>query len=595
MGQHRSESSKRTVSKGLILAVVALLVIIAAIVGWFALRDHAGDEGARASGACVSGDLTVPVAAAPSIAPTIEKLANDYQDSGPVVRDHCVQIDVRTANAADIVAAAGGGSAGETTADGNAADGNAMKPSLWVAESSTDVAALRAAAPDAIDGQPNSVAASPVVLATDSETAGRLGDVAWQDLPARQSDGSLGLAMPNGGDASATELTLAAAIADAGPDPAAQALTADAVKSPTGRSATDALLNSAPGERTASASDVLASLHDGDAAEGVRAVPTTAHALYEANRKSDADALSAVRPAGPTPVVDYPAVLLQVDEQEGTRNLSAAASNFANFMSQADQQSTLAGAGFLVSGGAENTPAPTDGGGVLTGTPPEAILPGPADDAAAALASTLGSPATATGASTTILLDVSGSMSVTEGDATRLGNVTRILDDRVGALPDSDRVGLWVYSAALSGSTPYVVAVPTGVLTDDVGGTQRRQAIVNSLDGATPRTATHTYRSLQAAYASAVEGYTEGGKNSVLLITDGPNDDQGFKGTQSLLDAIARAGDPARPVAIDVVAIGPNDDIDSLREVADATGGTVTEVPSSDDPALTGAVNDHLG
>ncbi|GAA4813247.1 substrate-binding domain-containing protein [Tomitella cavernea] len=602
MGRHRSASGHRSVSRGLIFAVVAVIVVVAVVIGWLALRDHAGDADDRAAASCVNGDVTVPVAAAPSIIPVLTDLAQSYSAAHPVVRDHCVSVRIHEAD-------------GSAARRAIAAPGDG--PALWVPQSAADVAALRSASPERIDGSPVSLAASPVVLAAPQATAATLQGLSWKDLPARQSAGTLGLAMPTGSDAAATtELALAAAIADAGPDATGTALTGQAVTGPQGQAAVAALVGGAPGDRAATAADVLEGLQQGDAPQGVRAVPTTAEQLYRFNSGSAGAPLSAVRPVGPTPVVDYPAVLLrpapgtdaapsggtgQADGEQvvDERAVAAAASDFLNFLARPEQASRFVQNGFLVPG-APDADAPADSDGVLTGVPPAQVLPGPADEALAALRAAVGAPAepaaaaASSGGATTILLDVSGSMGVAEGGASRLSNVTGALDERLGALPDSDRVGLWAYSSDLGESGPYQVIVPTGTLSDEVGGAPRRQALITGFDAARPRAATHTYRSLQAAYSSAVQGYVDGAVNSVLLITDGPNDDQSFKSTQALLDAVAQASDPARPVRIDVIVIGPNEDIDSLRSVATATGGTVTEVQSSAGPAFGGAVDTLL-
>lgn len=587
MGRHRSATSGRGISRGLIVAIAALVVVVAVVVAWLVLRGTTADEGARASETCVSGDLTVHVAAAPGIAPAIRDLADHYAEGNPVVRDHCITVDVRNANATDILAAPSSEADSESTRP---------EPALWIAESSADVAQLHAIAPDRIDGAPASIAASPIVLAAGAEAADRAGGIAWQDLPARQSAGDLGLAMPAGGNAPATELTLAAAIANSGDDPTGSALSAADVDSAAGRSATRDLLGAAPGDRSSSPSDVLDALQSGTEADGVHMVPTTAHRLSEANRNADDAGLTAVRPAGATPVADFPAVLLRRDRAEDPHTVSAAGSDFMNFLTSPSQQSQLAGRGFLIEDGThDSTDAAEDSSEVLTGRPPESILPGPADDAVTALASAIDAAAPAGASSTTVLLDVSGSMSAHEGGTTRLDNVSRALDRRIGSLPDSERVGLRIYSANLAGARASRVIVPTGPLSDDIGaGTSRRQALATGLGATTSRTSTHTYSAVQEAYASAVEGYTDGGPNSLLLITDGPNDDQSFKSTRRLLDSVDASADPARAVAINMIVIGPNPDLDSLQELADSTSGTLVQVPSSTDEAFGDALEDLL-
>jgi len=50
MGQHRSDRRTRGVSKGPIIALVSVLVLVLGVVGWFQLRDRASSEGTAAAG-----------------------------------------------------------------------------------------------------------------------------------------------------------------------------------------------------------------------------------------------------------------------------------------------------------------------------------------------------------------------------------------------------------------------------------------------------------------------------------------------------------------------------------------------------------------
>ena len=80
---------------------------------------------------------------------------------------------------------------------------------------------------------------------------------------------------------------------------------------------------------------------------------------------------------------------------------------------------------------------------------------------------------------------------------------------------DSADVGLRVFSSGLDGAEPWVEKVPTGPLSDQVGGQSRRQGLDGALAGLRPAAATHTYPSLQDAYGDAVAHYTAGRPNSV--------------------------------------------------------------------------------
>ncbi|WFR71179.1 hypothetical protein P9209_18145 [Prescottella defluvii] len=94
MGQHRSDRRTRGVSKGPIIALVSVIVLVLGVVGWFQLRDHASSEGTAAAGACVEGDAVLHVTADPDIAPQIREFAARFSETRPVVRDHCVTVAV---------------------------------------------------------------------------------------------------------------------------------------------------------------------------------------------------------------------------------------------------------------------------------------------------------------------------------------------------------------------------------------------------------------------------------------------------------------------------------------------------------------------
>lgn len=91
MGRHSTGKNNYSLSKEVIAVLAALAVLIAAVVAWQVLRDSDNDA-ETATGAqseCVSGDLTLPVAAADKSVG--DKLIEDYAGSHPVVRDYCVK------------------------------------------------------------------------------------------------------------------------------------------------------------------------------------------------------------------------------------------------------------------------------------------------------------------------------------------------------------------------------------------------------------------------------------------------------------------------------------------------------------------------
>lgn len=578
MGEHRRAGSttvgRRGVSRGPIVVLVVLVLIVAAVFGWFALRDRIVNEGEQAAKACVEGPATLAVTADPDIVDAVRSVAAAYDATAPVVRDHCVSTTVTATPSAAVAQALASENYDESQAG--------PRPSLWIPTSSGDAAEVVAAR--SVDSTPRSLATSPVVLGVAPGLADTLGGAAvgWADLPrlATQSQsldaigatgwGSLRPALPSSPSTTAAVEAIAAATADpaaTGAPSAEQAASPAVVAAISQLSRAASSAASTPPADTDAALDAMVQAGD-PAAAPVHAVPVTEQQLF--GRISEGQQLAAFRPAGATPVADHPAVVLSGSDD----TQRAAAAEFAEFARASDQHRTFLDRGFRIpaaSGGTDTTPAPVAG---LTF--PAVGQPAAVTDPAArrAVLATLASPTRPS--STTVLLDVSGSMESLDGGSTRLANVTAALRGAIDSVPDVGRVGLWTYSRALDGPRPYRVEQPLGDLTADT-----RAALDASLSSLTPATATSTYASVQAAYASAVQNKGGDGIDSVLLITDGPNDDTSISSAR-FLQSIADASDPARPVRVDVVSLTDNTDIDTLRTLAQQTGGELVEVSSSD-------------
>lgn len=92
MGRHSSGKQNYSLSGGVILAVVALIAVIAALVWWFGLRSDTEQQDADAAGECIQGELILPVAE--TIDGVAEPVIGQWNESGPVVRDHCVTAEL---------------------------------------------------------------------------------------------------------------------------------------------------------------------------------------------------------------------------------------------------------------------------------------------------------------------------------------------------------------------------------------------------------------------------------------------------------------------------------------------------------------------
>ncbi|MFD4183706.1 substrate-binding domain-containing protein [Rhodococcus sp. NPDC058514] len=576
------------------IAVGAVIVLVLAVFGWFELKDRISAQGTQAAETCVEGPAVLDVTADPDIAPQIQTLADRYTQTTPVVRDHCISVTV-TATAAQAVVDALAASAGQQW------PGPGPAPALWIPQSSQSIGRLSGQT-GLIDGQPKSVATSPVLLAAPVALAEALTEprIGWQDLPRLQADpnalqglgltgwGSLRLALPTGPGSDPSTLAaeaVAAAVSGAGAGPVteAQAASAPVVSALSALSIGSAAAFPATADSPAVTADALAALAaQPDPTTGtLHAVAVTEQQLYAA--EPDTNALTAFLPGGATPMADHPAAIIAAGWVDEARNRAAA--EFVDYLRQPEQATVLREAGFRVDG---KTPSAV---GAVPFTPIDTTLQPATGTVADTLSRTLTHPAAAR--RSTVLLDVSGSMADVEGGGTRLANTTSALTEQVNRTPDYSDLGLWIYSGNFNSGMPYKTVVPTGPLSGAVGDGIRRQSINSALSSLTPATSTSTYAAVQAAYADAVRGFGADRPNSVLLITDGPNDDPSITPRQ-LLSSIAASSASGRPVRIDVITIGENSDADTLQSLAELTGGTVVTVATSDGPELEQAVGKLL-
>jgi hypothetical protein len=108
----------------------------------------------------------------------------------------------------------------------------------------------------------------------------------------------------------------------------------------------------------------------------------------------------------------------------------------------------------------------------------------------------------------------------------------------------------------------------------------------------------NTYLTLQSAYKAALASYSVNRANTVLLVTDGPDDDSAVTGDK-LLQSISALADKAKPVRIDIITItgastGPATRTKTLQSLAQQTSGTFASVTSSDDAELGAALGRAL-
>ncbi|MEC3955896.1 substrate-binding domain-containing protein [Nocardia sp. CDC153] len=555
MGTHRAAGGSRGVSKGPVIAIGAVIVLALAVVGWAWLSERAKERDSRAAASCVEGTATLNVTVDPDILTPVKSAADRFNATKPHVRDHCAQVSVTAQPSAAMVAA--------FTSNKPWDPALGPQPALWIPASSRSVEQMRV--PGLIAGTPAPIAVSPISLAVHDELRGALetAKIHWSDLPKLQSgsladvglgsSGKLRLAMPAGDPSLAIATAVGSGVS--GTDP----LDEKAVATGQVVSAISLLAAGAP-----PAKDVNAALTDLAAATDHANAPLHAVAATEQQIRARVG-LTAFRPDGAGPVADYPAAELTGAWVDQTQNLVAGL--FADFLRAPEQSKLFTDNGF--------------------GAAPPATAPVPAKSVLAKVDQIIAHPVL--GVQATVLLDVSSSMSATEGYGTRLANSVAALESTMGVMPPDFGLGVWEYSKNLDGNNPYKVLAPTAVLSND-----QRTAISQALTTVTASQSKpdRTYPTLEAAYKNVLANYANARTNSILLITDGPEDDSPVTGDQLLSD-IAAATDPAHPIRIDVIVInGPG--TQTLQTLTQRTGGTYTKVNTTADLPFGTAVSQAL-
>ena len=567
--RRRVDPASRGVSKGVIAALIAVVVLVGAVILWQFFSDAMSRRSQDAARQCVQGSATVAVVADAAIAANVEAFAEIYNAEAKPVGDTCVDVIVRPADSDAVV----NGLTGLWPTD------LGERPGLWIPASSVSSARLQALAGAQIVSDARSLATTPVVLALRPQLAAALGTQGWAALPALQTNptaldpmnlpgwGSLRLALPIDGASDAAYLA-AEAVAISSAPPGAP---------PTdGLGAVTELLGGQPRLAENNATEAWNALTaPGDpAAAGVHAVAMTEQQLFSrATDLQDAkDTVAQWIPDGPVAIADYPTVLLAGDWL--SEEQVSAASEFARFMGKPEQLEALARAGFRAEG---TTPPASD---VVSFPTLAAPLPIGDDAMRAALAAAV---APAGAAVTTVVLDQG--LAGDEGGRPRLANVTAALSNRIRALPPNAAVGLWTFDGA--DSRPVVT---TGPLSDDLGGQRRSDALMSTLDALAPTGGgAVSFTTLPRAFTDALANYRPGQPNSILVITQGPHTDRTLDGP-GLENYLASAADPNRPVTINVIDFGADPDRPVWEAVTRRSGGSYQEIATSDSADLVAAI-----
>ena len=182
------------------------------------------------------------------------------------------------------------------------------------------------------------------------------------------------------------------------------------------------------------------------------------------------------------------------------------------------------------------------------------------------------------GARMLAVFDVSGSMGEQvpgAGGATRMDLARRAAAGAMPLLPPGSEVGLWEFATKLVGASDHRELVPLGPLDGPDGGADRRAALALGVAGLQQIVdgGTGLYDTTLAAVRAVRRGWDPDRVNSVVLLTDGRNDDNDGINLTTLLAQLRAENDPQRPVPVISLVYGPDADAAALRAISDATGG----------------------
>lgn len=514
-GKHASPKRTKRAGSGLrSVLIAAVIFLIGAAVIWFVMRDQE-----TADPQAVGKQSTVPqcqtkaftVAATPEIASVLTEL----------LKANCPTLTVVPTASSAVLAAID--------------SGNPVSQ-LWVPDSSLWIARVAASPPEIAEA---SIAASPVVWATKDRNPNTWTSVLYDD--------GFVSGDPLTSTASGVPLFASQQEETANQVPAAQ-ITSKLVP---------VAQRYAGGTGIADDAKRLAAV----AAKGGVTVVSEQAALA-----ANVTGINLVAPTNGTIVLDYPIALTVAGARE------ADATEAADWIAQTLH--SQAGRVALQIGGfrsAADKPVADRGVGpvtTLTITDPAVITTALQTWARLALPTR-----------TLAVIDVSGSMGFDaseDDDTTRMELTTRAAQEGLGLFPNTAAIGLWRFSEKLDGDRDYVPMVPIRKLSQSVAGTTQRDLLrdeIAKIDFIVG-TATGLYDTILAAYRQVLSTYDPKSVNSVLLFTDGENEDPGSISEEELLAELKKLADPARPVPIITIAISDDADVGALQAISRATGGT---------------------
>lgn len=537
-GRHSSEVRSPRIGRGILIAVASILVPVLSFVGVRALSVGAQGEETREC----EGTFSARVATAPEILGPMRTIAADIAKSKVPVGASCLRVDVVSERPADMYE--------KLTSTGGESDADLWIPDSWQWFRRTGIPA------DRVLPISPTVAASPLVLATDQANAEKIAgkSQSWETLaPA----GKMAMSNPEKSAVALSGLLAVRRSLDIkAPEDEEIEVTQERYRHRIGEMIIGLGRNKVQ--------DVQSEL-DYATEKGFRyGVPTTEQQVLTINRGNKGGKGGKVVPVLPksgTLLLDYPLIAVLHDKRKIERVIEAG-SALMRYVDTPTGKNALNKAGFRDVRGLKPPSGATDIGELkllhdVSGTDANDVIRSWA-------AMTVDTRMLA-------IVDISGTMDNRAGEDGR----TRIelARDAAGAaltyLPDSAEFGLWEYSEGLVGSQDHRVMTPTKALDQ-----AQRKALSNSL-GELPGDVgrnTALYDTVLAGFRT-VQGYDSDQTNTMVLLTDGTEDNSSALDLNQLISTLQNEQDPARPVSMVLVGLGPDVDLDVLNQIAKAAGG----------------------
>ncbi len=515
-----------------VLGLLAVLVVLGLLV-WGISRQYGGEPEtgeprADADAGCAR-ELTVRVLTTADLAPVVVAGADHLEDA-----DACTVYSVATTPSAV--------AADQIRRDATLADVWIPDSSVWVERVNQDPQA-----PSLTAGP--TLATTPVVIAvpaTLAETTGVSGPRPWGEIlggpflvqSGPPAESSLGL------------LLLHSAERALGATPEGEQLLGGEVIRMSRQSAPDEQL-------------FAYAARDGEAADAVAA---TEQQVFRQRAENPAAPLTAVVPAEGVGALDYPWVPLPgPDQGVGMRGALAA---LEEWLTGPDGAAELQAAGFR---GPDGGQAPA-----VPGIPPDLVtIPSPTAEAADALVTMWNT--VQVDMRMLAVIDVSGSMLEPVDGQTRIQLAAASAEAAMHVFPPTSQVGLWMFSTDHPGGTDWTELAPIAPLHVAEGAGTHRDALLAAAASLPSHTVeggdTGLYDTVLAAYREVQANYEPGFVNSVVLLTDGVNEDDDSITLGQLLAELQAALDPSRPIPIITVGMGPGADEEVLNVISAQTGG----------------------